>query len=94
MTPPTTASNAEASAIPAVTQTEAAILLKVSTRTLCRWERRGLIVGKRVGGLKFYPIAQLNRVVMAVAAANKKYATESAVAVGQRWTGPDKSYAA
>jgi hypothetical protein len=40
-------------------QSEAAKRCGVSDRTVRRWERDGLIEGKRVRGLKMYPLKQL-----------------------------------
>jgi predicted site-specific integrase-resolvase len=50
---------------PAVSQTKAADLFGVSDRTIRRWEKDGLITGRRVkkGGKKFYPYEQLRRLV-------------------------------
>jgi DNA-binding transcriptional MerR regulator len=45
----------------AITQVEAARRYGVTDRTIRNWEKRGHIAGKRVDGLKFYPVAQLDR---------------------------------
>lgn len=44
-----------------ITQVDAAARYGVSDRTIRNWEKRGQIKGKRVGGLKLYPVAQLDR---------------------------------
>jgi excisionase family DNA binding protein len=42
-----------------ITQARAAKRFGVSTRTIRRWEERGLIKGTKVGGLKLYPFARI-----------------------------------
>lgn len=47
----------------AMTQTQAAEAMGVSPLTIRRWEERGLIRGRRVGGVKLYACADLRRLV-------------------------------
>lgn len=46
-----------------ITQVRAAERYGVSDRTLRRWEKANLISGKRVRGLKLYPIDKLEELV-------------------------------
>jgi DNA-binding transcriptional MerR regulator len=47
----------------AVTQIDAAQIMSVSARTISRWEKSGLLEGKRIGGAKLYTYASLKRLV-------------------------------
>ncbi len=49
----------------AVTQVEAAKLLKVSDRTLRNWERQGIIRSVRIGGVRRYSYRALKLLVKA-----------------------------
>jgi DNA-binding transcriptional MerR regulator len=50
-----------------IKQIDAARKFGVSDRTLRRWEKRGLIKGTRVIGLKFYPLSDLRKLTGAKA---------------------------
>jgi len=60
----TTATTIEVDQI-GMSQVQAAKSLGVCSRTLRRWEKRGLIRGRRVvpGGVKLYPISKLRELV-------------------------------
>lgn len=45
-----------------INQIDASKRFGVSDRTLRRWERKGLIRGKRIGGIKLYPIHKLREI--------------------------------
>jgi hypothetical protein len=47
----------------AVTQVQAAKLMGVSTPTIWRWDRAGIIKGRRIGGVKLYSYAKLKALV-------------------------------
>jgi DNA-binding transcriptional MerR regulator len=40
----------------AMPQVQVAKAVGVSTRTIHRWEKRGILKGQRVGGVKLYPV--------------------------------------
>jgi hypothetical protein len=46
----------------AVPQVEAARLLGVTDRTIRNWDRAGVLVGRKVRGVKLYPVAELKKV--------------------------------
>jgi len=46
-------------------QHRAARSIGVTDRTLRNWDRRGLIRGKRCGGVKLYPVEDLKKLVTA-----------------------------
>ena len=47
-----------------VTQVEAARLAGVSVPTLWRWEKKKLIAGKRIGGVRLYAVADIKALVL------------------------------
>jgi DNA-binding transcriptional MerR regulator len=47
----------------ALPQTQLAKAIGVSTRTIHRWEKRGLLKGHRVGGVKLYPVDKVKELV-------------------------------
>lgn len=47
----------------AVSQTEAARLIGVTDRTIRNWTKAGLLTGKRVRGVRLYPVEQLKQLV-------------------------------
>lgn len=46
-----------------IKQVEAAQRYGVTDRTIRNWEKRGRIVGKKIGGVKLYPVEKLEQLV-------------------------------
>jgi len=44
-----------------LTSKQAAALLKVTTRTLCRWKKANLLVPKKIGGKLLYTAADIEK---------------------------------
>jgi hypothetical protein len=47
----------------AMTQVDAAKFCGVTDRTFRRWEEKKIIAGKRVGGVKLYPVKTLRELI-------------------------------
>lgn len=54
---------AEANDKIAVKQEEAARMMGVTSRTFRNWEKKNLVAGKKIGGVKLYPVEELKRML-------------------------------